>query len=66
MVAEIGEVASCAMRGKIFSFMAMFPNDDKNEHSDPLLAYKSVSSPDTLYYHQVTRTRYSTTGSTLV
>jgi hypothetical protein len=29
----------------------MFP-DDEHEHDDPLLAYKAVSDPDTLYYHQ--------------
>ena len=29
----------------------MFP-DDAHERDDPLLAYKAVSDPDTLYYHQ--------------
>ena len=30
----------------------MFPNDDRWSYRDPLLAYKAVSDPDTLYYHQ--------------
>jgi hypothetical protein len=29
----------------------MFP-DNRLDHEDPLLAYKAVSDPDTLYYHQ--------------
>lgn len=37
--------------GEIFAYKAMFP-DHEHDHIDPFLAYKSVSDPDTLYYHQ--------------
>jgi hypothetical protein len=30
----------------------MFPNNDRWSCRDPLLAYRAVSDPDTLYYHQ--------------
>ena len=30
----------------------MFPNNDRWNYRDPLLALKAVSDPDTLYYHQ--------------
>jgi hypothetical protein len=33
----------------------MFPDDKKIDWDDPLLAYKAVSDPDTLYYHQAMR-----------
>ena len=35
--------------------MAMFPNDDMIDHDDPLQAFKAVSDPDTLYYHEAMR-----------
>jgi hypothetical protein len=37
--------------GEIFAHQAMFP-DHEHDHIDPFLAYKAVSDPDTLYYHQ--------------
>ena len=33
----------------------MFPDDDRNDYDDPLLALKAVSDPDTLYYHEAMR-----------
>jgi hypothetical protein len=37
--------------GEIFAHQAMFP-DIEHDYIDPFLAYKAVSDPDTLYYHQ--------------
>jgi hypothetical protein len=37
--------------GEIFACQAMFP-EHNHDHIDPFLAYKAVSDPDTLYYHQ--------------
>ena len=33
----------------------MFPESSEPDCGDPLLAYKAVSDPDTLYYHQAMR-----------
>jgi Reverse transcriptase (RNA-dependent DNA polymerase) len=43
------------IEGEIFCYMAMFPDDDRIDYDDPLLAYKAVSDPDTLYNHQAMR-----------
>ena len=51
MIAEVEQATKDDVIGEIFSFQAMFP-DDAHERDDPLLAYKAVSDPDTLYYHQ--------------
>ena len=51
MVAEIGTLTSSDIEGEIFCYQAMFP-DDRYEYDDPLLIYKAVSDPDTLYYHE--------------
>ena len=51
MVAEIGTLTSSDIEGEIFCYQAMFP-DDRYEYDDPLLIYKAVSDPDTLYYHK--------------
>ncbi len=40
--------------GEIFAYQAMFP-EHKHDHIDPFLAYKAVSDPDTLHYHQAMR-----------
>ncbi len=40
--------------GEIFSYQAMFP-EYEHDHINPFLAYKAVSDPDTLYYHQAMR-----------
>ena len=54
VVAEIKHLTSGDMVGGIFCLQAMSPND-LHIHDDPLLAYKAVSDPDTLYYHQATK-----------
>ena len=51
MVAEIGTLTSTDVKGEIFCYQAMYP-DDRYEYDDPLLIYKAVSDPDTLYYHE--------------
>jgi Reverse transcriptase (RNA-dependent DNA polymerase) len=55
MCAEISEATRGDIEGEIFCYVAMFPNDDRWDYRDPLLAYKAVSDPDTLYYHQAMR-----------
>lgn len=54
MVAEVEHLTSGDVKGEIFCLQSMFP-DDQYAHDDPLLAYKAVSDPDTLYYHQAMR-----------
>ena len=39
-------------KGRYICYVAMFPDDDKVNWDNPLLAYKATSDPDTLYYHQ--------------
>ena len=39
-------------KGRYICYVAMFPDDDKANWDNPLLAYKATSDPDTLYYHQ--------------
>ncbi len=51
MVAKIEGLTSTDVTGEIFGYQAMFP-DDQLDHNDPLLVYKAVSDPNTLYYHQ--------------
>ena len=55
MKAEIAELTSHDVEGEIFCYVTMFPDDDRTDYDDPLLAYKAVSDPDTLYYHQAMR-----------
>jgi hypothetical protein len=52
MRAEISKATQSDVEGEIFCYVAMFPNDDRWAYCDPLIAYKAVSDPDTLYYHQ--------------
>ncbi len=41
------------IEGEIFCYArTMFPDDDAFDCDDPFLAYKTVSDPDTLYFHQ--------------
>ena len=35
--------------------MATFPDDDMIDYDDPLQAFKAVSDPDRLYYHEAMR-----------
>jgi Reverse transcriptase (RNA-dependent DNA polymerase) len=55
MAAEIADLTSNDIEGEIFCYVATFPDDDGINNFDPLLAYKTVSDPDTLYYHQAMR-----------
>jgi hypothetical protein len=52
MAAEITSATSHDVEGEIHCYVAMFPDDDKVNWDNPLLAYKATSDPDTLYYHQ--------------
>ena len=53
MSAEIAEAISHGVQGDIFCYAAaMFPDDDRHDYDDPLLIYKAISNPDTLYYHE--------------
>ena len=52
MVAEVQNLTSGDVAGEIYCVQAMFP-DDQFEYANPLHAYKAVSDPDTLYYHEV-------------
>ncbi len=52
MATEIAELTSHDVIGEIFYYVAMFPDNDEIDWDKPLLAYKAVSDPDTLYYHQ--------------
>jgi hypothetical protein len=54
MMAELVENTQANVPGEIFAHQAMFP-DQEHDHIDPFLAYKAVSDPDTLYYHQAMR-----------
>jgi hypothetical protein len=51
MMAELSPLTADDVEGELFCFAAMFPDDDR-DHDDPLLAYKAVSDPDTLYFHE--------------
>jgi hypothetical protein len=51
MMAEISTVTAGDVEGELFCYAAMFP-DDEQDHDDPLLAFKAVSDPDTLYFHE--------------
>ena len=55
MAAEISEATVSDVKGELFSYVAMFPDDDMTDHDDPLQAFKAVSDPDTLYYHEAMR-----------
>ena len=52
MCTEISEATRDDVEGEIFCYVAMFPNDDRWNYRNPLLAYKAVKDPDTMYYHQ--------------
>jgi hypothetical protein len=54
MMAELMECTQTDIPGEIFAYQAMFP-EHEHDHIDPFLAYKAVSDPDTLYYHQAMR-----------
>ena len=52
MCTEIREATRGDIEGEIYCYMAKFPNDNRRIYCNPILAYKAVSDPDTLYYHQ--------------
>jgi hypothetical protein len=52
MATELGRQTAGDIKGEVFSYQAMFPEGDHQEYDDPLLAFKAVSDPDTLYYHE--------------
>ena len=52
MTSEIARVTADDVEGEIYCYATIFPDDDAINHVNPLLAYKAVSDPDTLYYHQ--------------
>jgi hypothetical protein len=54
MMTELVVQTQSDVPGEIFAYSAMFP-DQEHDHIDPFLAYKAVSDPDTLYYHQAMR-----------
>jgi hypothetical protein len=54
MMAELMALTQSDIPGEIFAYQAMFP-DHEHDHIDPFLAYKAVSDPDTLYFHQAMR-----------
>jgi hypothetical protein len=56
MATEISKAAANDVEGELFSYVAsMFPDDDMIDYDDPLQAFKAVSDPDTLYYHEAMR-----------
>jgi hypothetical protein len=55
MLTEISEATFSDVEGEIFSYVAMFPNDNAVDYDNPLLAFKAVSDPDTLYCHEEMR-----------
>jgi len=54
MMAELMACTQTDIPGEILAYKAMFP-EHEHDHIDPFLAYKAVSDPDTLYYHQAMR-----------
>ena len=52
MTSEIARATANDVEGEIYCYATIFPDDDEINHVNPLLAYKAVSEPDTLYYHQ--------------
>ena len=55
MAAEISQATADDVEGELFCYVAMFPDDDMIDYDDPLHAFKAVSDPDTLYYHEAMR-----------
>jgi hypothetical protein len=49
--AEIGTLTLSDTEGEKFCYQAMFP-DNQCKYNDPLLMYKAVSDPDSMYYHK--------------
>jgi hypothetical protein len=48
----MAEVINQEIDGELFSFQAMFSQDDSLTQDHGLLAYKAKADPDTLYLHQ--------------
>jgi hypothetical protein len=48
----MAEIINQEIEGEIFSFQAMFTQDDEFIRNDGLLAYKAKADPDTMYLHQ--------------
>lgn len=43
------------IQGEIFSLQTLFPYHQEQNFEHPLLAFKSTSDPDTMYYHEATQ-----------
>ena len=55
MTTESFLVPEGAIQGEIFSLQTLFPDHQEQDLDHPLLAFKSTSDPDTMYYHEVMR-----------
>lgn len=51
IVAMEAQLRDQEIKGELFSLQAMFPESD-DDPAHPLLAFKAVSDPDTMYLHQ--------------
>ena len=52
MTMEASLVPEGAVQGELYSLQALFPDHQEQDFEDPLLAFKSTSDPDTMYYHE--------------
>jgi Reverse transcriptase (RNA-dependent DNA polymerase) len=52
MAIEIANATAKDVEGELLCYAAMYPDDDALNREDPFLAYKAVSDPDTMYFHQ--------------
>ena len=55
MATEIARATAMDIEGELLCYAAMFPQDDDINYDDSFLAYKAVSDPDTMYFHQAMR-----------
>ena len=55
MTTESFLVPEGAIQGEIFSLQTLFPDHQEQDLEHPLLAFKSTSDPDTMYYHEAMR-----------
>lgn len=44
-----------AIQGEMYSLHMLFPDHEEQDFNNPLLAFKSTSDPDTMYYHEAMR-----------
>ena len=52
MATEVAHATKKDVGGEIFCYATVYADDDKYDHDDPLLIYKAVSDPDTMYFNQ--------------